>query len=206
LTIAIHGETLTPRLDSDDRRLIERCLRGDAHAQRELFRRERVRVRARLRQLLGHDRDVDDLVQDVFLAVFRGLRAFRGDSSLATWIDRCTVRAAFARLRRERARPRFEGSAEDTAAVTERTERLVLAREALARLQEILGRVRGENRRAFALHAIEGYPVAEVAAIMQSTVLAIKARARRARRYVEGEAELDPALTEYVPPARRRAL
>ncbi len=185
-------------LAPDDRQLVARCLAGDRAAQRRLFEREKRPVYATLFRILGPNPQIDDLLQDVFLSVFRGLHTFRGESSLSTWIDRCAVRKAFAYIRSERGRHPLELVAENVANNDPSAERRALAREATRRLYDTLKRLEPNQRLAFTLHAIDGRPIAEVAELMQASVVATKARAWRARRFVEKQAKSDPVLAEYL--------
>jgi RNA polymerase sigma-70 factor, ECF subfamily len=183
---------------SDDREFVARCVAGDRAAQRRLFDREKRQVYATLFRVLGSNQQLDDLLQDVFLSVFRGLHTFRGESSLSTWIDRCTVRTAFAHIRSKRGRNHLELVAENVAASDPSAERRTLAREATRRLYDALDRLEPKHRLAFTLHAIDGRPIAEVAELMGSSVVATKARVWRARRSVEKRAKADPTLAEYL--------
>src|SRR3954466_3018110 len=83
----------------DDGALIAACIAGDVAAQRSLFRREFARVNATVYRIVGSPRDADDLVQETFIGVFRGLPRFRAESKLSTWIDRIAVRVVFHHLR-----------------------------------------------------------------------------------------------------------
>jgi len=89
-------ERPTPEVEAE---LVAACLKGDVAAQRALFRREYPRVNATIYRILGPTREVDDLVQETFIAAFRGLAKFRGESRLSTWIDRIAVRVAFDHVR-----------------------------------------------------------------------------------------------------------
>ena len=88
--------TLPSTARNADLELAKSCCAGDARAQRDLFHREKRRVHATLYRVLGSNADIDDLVQEAFLEIFRGLGAFRGEASLATWINRVVVRVAYA--------------------------------------------------------------------------------------------------------------
>src|SRR3954466_10257807 len=79
----------------EDVLLVDRCLTGEPAATRELFRRHRNRVHACLFRVLGSNRDMDDLLQEAFLQVFQSLRGWRAEASLATWVDRVSVRVAY---------------------------------------------------------------------------------------------------------------
>jgi RNA polymerase sigma-70 factor (ECF subfamily) len=185
-------------LPIDDRELVAHCIAGNRSLQRRLFEREKRRVQATLFRILGSNQHVDDLLQDIFIAVFRGLATFRGESSLSTWIDRCAVRAAFAHLRSKRGRHHLELVPEEMPADAPSAERLALAREATRHLYETLEQLEPKQRLAFTLHAIDDRPLSEVAALMGATVMATKARVWRARRYLEKRALVDPVLVDYV--------
>src|SRR4051794_3450450 len=114
----------------EDLRLAARCLAGERAAQRELFHAHRRRVHATLYRILGSNEWMDDLVQDAFVTIFRSLKVFRGEASLAAWVDRCPVRVAYAALTEKRARPRKLELVNDVAANDPSAEDRMLAREA----------------------------------------------------------------------------
>jgi len=185
----------------DDADIVARCIAGEPAAQRRLFDREHARVHATLYRILGSNQAIDDVLQETFLAVFRALHTFRGDASLRTWIDRCAVHAAFAHLRAGRRR-HLELVPESVESTDASAERRVLAREAARRLYATLDNLDAKQRLAFALHAIDGRPLQEVAKLMDATLVATKARVWRARRYVEKRAKVDPVLAEYLEGAK----
>jgi RNA polymerase sigma factor (sigma-70 family) len=184
---------------SEDLALARRCVEGDRFAQRALYDRERRRVHATLYRVLGSNRQIEDALQEVFLQVFRSIESFRGDASLRTWIDRCSVRVAYATLAKRRASrgPELE-LVHDVPAGDPDAERIALAREATRRLYSVLDRLEDKQRVAFTLHAIEGLPLADVASAMDATVVATKTRVFRARHFVEGAAKKDALLAAFV--------
>jgi RNA polymerase sigma-70 factor (ECF subfamily) len=74
--------------DFDERELIERCRAGDDSAFGELVDRYKNLVYAIVCRMLPDRSLADDLAQDVFVKVHRGLPYFRGDARLSTWIYR----------------------------------------------------------------------------------------------------------------------
>src|SRR3954470_55665 len=74
--------------DFDERALIERCRAGDDIAFSELVDRYKNLVFAIVSRMVGDRTQADDLAQEVFLKVHRGLPYFRGDARLSTWIYR----------------------------------------------------------------------------------------------------------------------
>lgn len=187
----------------DDHLLVERCVAGDRAAQRQLFDREKRRVHATLFRILGPNPHIDDLLQDVFLSVFRALHTFRGEAALSTWIDRCAVRAAFGHMRSRRTGYPLELVADNVASDDPSAERRALAREATRRLYAVLDGLDPKQRLAFTLYAVDERRIQEVAELMGATVVATKARVWRARRYLEKRAKADPILSEYLASAMK---
>ena len=184
---------------SQDLALAKRCVEGDRAAQRELYEKEKKRVHATLFRIFGSNRHVDDAIQDVFIQVFRSLENFRGEATLRTWIDRCTVRVAYAHIGKRRARgPELELVHDTAQAGDPDAERVALAREATRRLYAVLDRLEDKQRMAFTLHVIEGMPMADVASAMEATVVATKTRVFRARHFVESAARKDALLKSFV--------
>ncbi len=182
---------------ADDSQLIAACIAGDVAAQRTLFRREYARVNATVYRVLGNARDADDLVQETFIAVFRGLPRFRGDSKLATWIDRIAVRVVCQHLSARKPTVPLDviGDVEDHAGATDAQ---VHARDGLRRLYAALAQLTLEQRTAFALYAIDGRSIAEVAKLTGVTQVTAKLRIWRARKELARRAARDPVLAELV--------
>ena len=88
-------------MDDDD--LVARVAAGDDTALRELFGRHAPMLAVRLRAVLPAG-DVEDVLQETFLAVHSGLPRFRGEARLSTWVHRIAIRSAI-RIRARR-RPR----------------------------------------------------------------------------------------------------
>lgn len=182
----------------EDLTLATRCVEGDRLAQRALYEAEKRRVHAKLYRIFGSNRQIDDVIQEVFIQVFRSLRGFRGESSLATWIDRCAVRVAFAHLSRGRRHRPDLALVEDLPSGDPSGEQRALAREGARHLYATLDRLDAKQRIAFTLHELEGHSLAEVAACMEATLVATKARVFRARQRIEIAARKDPVLANFV--------
>lgn len=193
------GLEIVPRPSyDDDRELVAACLRGDRVAERALFRREYSRINATVYRIVGATRETDDLVQETFIAVFRALPRFRHESKLSTWIDRIAVRVVFHNLTARRrgnvplesiAEPEDGGGSLDSRAQ---------AREGLRRLYGALADLKPEARMAFALYAIDGRSINEVAELTETTRITAKTRIWRARKEIERKAAKDPVLAGYL--------
>ncbi len=181
----------------EDLELVKRCVAGDRQAQRTLFARERKHVHWTLFRILGNSQHLEDLIQDAFLEVFRSLNTFRGESLLSTWVERCTVRVAYAYFRRKALVPRLE-PVHDIVNGAPSAEQRVIHREAARRLYALLDRLEPSQRIAYTLHELDDKPLKEVANLMQASLVTTKVRVFRARRNIERRAQKDPLLSEFV--------
>ena len=192
----------TPAIAEDDLALARRCASGDTAAQRQLFREQRMRVHRTLYRILGSNREMEDLIQDVFIEVFRSLERFRGEAKLSTWIARITTRVAMAHIGRRKPAVQSLETVPEVPAREPSADTVAEAREAAERLYRALDRVDAVHRIAFSLHVIEGLPLREVAEVMEASLVATKSRVWRARRELERRASRDPLLAGFVAAGR----
>ena len=82
----------------DERSLVEACLAGRPGAFDLIVERHRRAVYQLCYRFVSNHEDASDLSQDVFLRAYRGLRSFRGQSSLATWLYRIGVNVCLNRV------------------------------------------------------------------------------------------------------------
>src|SRR5688572_25347561 len=85
----------------DDARLVARFQRGDEDAFDELVERHRRRIFSLVCRL-ATPAEADDLAQEVFIAAYKALPSFRGDSTFSTWLYRISVHVCSHHLRRRR--------------------------------------------------------------------------------------------------------
>ncbi|MEO7735793.1 MAG: RNA polymerase sigma factor [Kofleriaceae bacterium] len=181
-----------------DLELARRAASGDRAAQRQVFLEQRAHVHRALYRILGSNREIEDLVQDAFIEIFRALGSFRGTSSLGRWCQTIAVRIAYLAISRRRAPTVDLALVDDGLANDVDVRRTVQMREAARRLYAALDRIEPKQRIAFALAAIDGRPLAEVAQLTGSTMFAIKTRLWRARRELMALAARDAVLSAYL--------
>jgi len=173
--------------------------KGDDRAFDVLMERYQGRV-YRLACRLGHETDAADVVQDVFLQIYRHLRGFRGDARFSTWLYRIAANVCLMRRRAHARRPteslnpflpQFDSRGahaqppayfEETMRIEERLDREILAaaaRSALARLPALY-------RHAFVLRDLEELTTDEVAEILRVKPATVRQRVHRARLLLRG--------------------
>jgi RNA polymerase sigma-70 factor (ECF subfamily) len=155
--------------------LIAACLDGEAGAFDLLVERHRRAIYQLCYRFSGNHEDASDLSQDVFLRAFRGLRSFRGQSSLATWLYRIGVNVCLNRAsaKKPESEPIDERQHVDTRGETApermlRDERALRVRAAIARLPR-------KQRAALILRMYQELSHQEIAQALGSSVGAVKA-------------------------------
>jgi len=183
-----------------DAELLARHVDGDPDAFGELVNRHRDRLWAVALRTLGQPEDAADALQDALLSAYRGAAGFRGGSAVTTWMHRIVVNACLDLARRRAVRP-TEPLLVDPS--SERPGRDTVAdRETSLAVLAALRTLPPEQAAAVVLVDIEGYPVNEVAEMLQIPSGTVKSRCARARaRLAEQLCDLDPrrALTDTAP-------
>jgi RNA polymerase sigma-70 factor (ECF subfamily) len=172
---------------AEDARLVAAAEAGDRGAFDSLYRRHLDPVYARLTRLIGPVPERDDLVQQIFLDVYRALGRFRGDATFTTFLHRIVLNVAYEHLERRRRGPgRHEPldarQLETLIAPGVSPEQRAREREELRRLFARLDRLSPKLRAAFVLVAVECLPLDEAAALLNATPTAVKQRVSEARR------------------------
>jgi RNA polymerase sigma-70 factor, ECF subfamily len=170
------------------RAVLAACRRGDPRAFEEVIRATHRQVYTQALRLVRDRQDAEDVAQEAYLRVFRGLAGFRGDAQFETWLYRIVANAAITHLRR---RGRFGDVMADP-----EDERLglppveptsadrALDRQALAHALESLP----EPTRAIVLMKdVYGLSCREIGDMVGSSEGAIKVRLHRARRRLKDE-------------------
>jgi RNA polymerase sigma-70 factor, ECF subfamily len=166
----------------DDDALIAAVAGGDDTALRELFSRHAPWLAARLRAVLPAA-DVEDVLQESFLAVWRGARGYRPEGAAGGWLWGIARRQAAQWLRRRgRALSLVQALEQAGPPVAEDPAQIAVTRAELAVAVEALGPPGVPERDVWRLVYVEDRPVAEVAELMGVPPGTVKSRAHRARR------------------------
>ncbi len=82
--------------------LVTACLNDDRLAQKKLYDKYKKAMYSLSYRITGDFEAANDVLQDAFVKVFRGLPKFRGESTLGAWIKTIVVRTAYSYLRKEK--------------------------------------------------------------------------------------------------------
>ncbi|MCH7725731.1 MAG: RNA polymerase sigma factor [Planctomycetes bacterium] len=155
--------------------LISRCLTGDRDAQRELYEQYHRSVYRMVARMVGHAQ-ADDVTQDVFVKVFRGLRGFRGTSEFSTWLYRIAINECL----RQRGSgglppsPLHEEPIDPTGEPGQQLEQAELLERALNRLDAQL-------RAVFLLRELEGLTYDQIASVLEIPPGTVASQLNRAK-------------------------
>jgi RNA polymerase sigma-70 factor (ECF subfamily) len=167
----------------NERELVDRCRRGDERAFQELVDRYKDLVFALIARTAPDRSRAEDLAQDVFLRVHRGLPYFRGEARLSTWIYRIVANVCA----QEQARPwplRRAVPLDDVAArgATASADRRFGDFELRDRLEKAIARLPANYRLLIAAHYLDGVQYEELAAAMQLPLGTVKTHLFRAKQ------------------------
>jgi RNA polymerase sigma-70 factor (ECF subfamily) len=173
---------------------------GDHEAFEAIFRQHVSRVYRQAFKLIGNEAETEEVVQEVFLAVHKKVKAFRGESAFSTWLYRLTTNVALSRLRkRKRTKevllddylPRFQEDGHHEVRPVfnwgneldlrlEKKELHQLIREALEELPPV-------DKAVIVLSDLEGISNREIGESLALSIPAVKARLHRARLFLRGK-------------------
>ncbi len=195
-------QPLDARNDRSDSVLLDAARQGDYDAFEELVRRYRDRIFRLAHGMTKTTAEAQEVVQDTFLSLFRGLHSYRGQSTVASWIYRIAANSALMRLRRGRRHALV--SIEDRPSAwyddgkrwivppgewSRTPDEKLLTRELGSRLDAAIGRLPEQYRVVLLLRDVEGLDITNVAETLGLTVPTVKSRLHRARLFVRAELE-----------------
>lgn len=170
--------------------LLLRAARGDEDAVRALYREHVSRVHRHVSRVLGQrDAEVEDVVQQVFLAALDGAAAFEGRSRLATWLLGIATRRALDEARARSRRERW-GRVRERVGMGRGAARPDTRLAALSEAERALAALTADQRTAFLLVEVEGHTLAEASEMIGAGISTVHARIKAARK------RLDTALAQ----------
>ncbi len=177
---------MSERVPNEDEVQLVEALRGGERVTREaafcrLFALYRRPVFALCHGLTGNRQDAEDATQEVFVGVLRGIRGFRGQARLKTWIYRIALRQAL-RMRDQRRRRDNATAALRQPPPLMRQAQPEFTAEELARALDCLS---AAHRSVLVLAALEGMTSREIAEVLGIKEGTVWSRLHTARRQVE---------------------
>ena len=203
---ALSGSYSLPMLPDAEKFLLDQARAGDEQAFAQLVEAHSEKIISLAWRLTGQRADAEELAQEAFLRLFRSLAAFRGESSVGTWLYRTATRLAIDHLRREKLKRKiffFRGNDADqpdpvelAVDPTASPQEQLLARETAGRMQQQLDRLPPRQKAVFVLRHMEGLSLKEIAATLGLEEGTVKAHLHRAvaqfRKEFQAAKEVSP--------------
>jgi RNA polymerase sigma-70 factor (ECF subfamily) len=173
--------------------LIERVLKGDDEAFRELVHPCEHAVFMATQVILNNEADAEDAAQEAVLKAFTNLAKFRGDSKFGTWLIRIATNEALMKLRKQRHQKLHDSLDEqrdgeegeyvprDFADWREIPSEALQKKELRQALSAALASLTPKHREVFVLRDVQHFSVAETAELLGIRESAVKTRLMRAR-------------------------
>ncbi len=174
-------------MKDSDREIVEAIIAGDTAAFEELYRQNFRRMYAFAIRKLGDRAEAEDVVQEVFSAVYTCVERFEGKSDLVVWIYGIARNIIHNRLRRRGAvrLVSFEDLPPDLGPVDEGPGARTEARQTLGRVQAAIEQLPGEQRRILELRHGRSMAIRKIAEVTGRSEDAIKSSLYRARRSLQ---------------------
>ena len=164
-----------PLAEWDDHRLVGACLAGRIEAFDVVVTRHQRAVYQLCFRFVRRHEDAADLTQDVFLRAYRGLRRFRGDANLRTWLYRIGVNVCLNHVSARRApETTLDAAPPLVAAGQDPSAALARSRDG-ARVQAAVARLPRKQRATLILRVYQDLSHREIAVALGTTVGAAKA-------------------------------
>jgi RNA polymerase sigma-70 factor (ECF subfamily) len=181
-----------------DAALAHALAEGQAPAAAAAWDRFAQVIRSLLWKALGPGAEIDDLLQDVFITLFRRARDLRDPNALGSFVVGIAVRTARSELRRRRVRRWVSLTADGSLPDVEIPHKDFSGRAAVRKLYGILDELDSEARLAFVLRHAEGLELTEIATALDCSLATVKRRLAKASERVLVRSKRDPDLAQWV--------
>jgi len=177
--------------------LIIKIKAGDMSAFNALVQLYQKMVINTCYRFLLNQEDAEDTAQEVFIEVYQSINSFRQDARLSTWIYRIAVTKSLDEIKKRNRKKRITSvgkilgieSIVHWIAGGESPDKHIYQTEKLNEIMQALNTLPDSQRVAFTLSKIDGYTNAEIAEIMNTTLLAVESLVSRAKKKVSAELE-----------------
>ena len=165
--------------------LIRAAQSGDESAFNTIIRACKGRLLGMASRYVQSAPELDELGQDIFVHIWKGLRSYRFDAPFPNWVSRVAVNTCLSHIKRRRRRWSLFVSPDEPDALERVADRSIEAeghaRDAVERIRPALESLKPKDRLIITLLHIEERPVAEIAELTGWSESNVKVRALRAR-------------------------
>jgi len=168
-------------VELDDATLVARARDGDVPAYEQLVLRYQGQMFRLAMRMLASRGDAEDVVQDVFLAVWRRLGQLQEDAAFVGWLYRMTTNRCLNVIRSRRPMADVDLTERESSTPGSRPERTAEVDAQMTALTSALVQLTGEQRACWLLREVHGRSYEEIAEVLGTTSTAVRGRIARAR-------------------------
>ena len=183
-------------MNHEETEMISRCQQGDQEALKQIYDKYHKKVYRIAYGVVRQREDALDIVQEVFIKLFRSIKNFKGRSHFYTYLYRMVMNTAIDHSRK--VGKRFiqsldeEGSFEPSDGVEKGPERILLQKELEERVKLAMDKLPAEQKAAIIFRDVEGLSYQEMAEAMGCSIGTVMSRLHYGRKRMQG------LLKDYV--------
>jgi len=176
-------------VDHEENEMISRCQQGDQEASKEIFDKYNKKVYRIAYGVVRQREEALDIVQEVFIKLFRSIKNFKGKSHFYTYLYRMVMNTAIDHARKTG--KQFissldeEGSFEPSDELEKGPERILLQKELEERVKLAMEKLSAEQRAALIFRDVEGLSYQEMAEAMGCSIGTVMSRLHYGRKRVQ---------------------
>jgi len=183
-------------VNHEETELISRCQQGDQEALKEIFEKYQKKVYRIAYGVVRQREEALDIVQEVFIKLFRSIKNFKGRSHFYTYLYRMVMNTAIDHARKTGKQPISsldqEGSFQPSDETEKGPERILLHKELEGRVKRAMGQLPAEQRAALVYREVEGLSYQEMAEAMGCSIGTVMSRLHYGRK------RMQELLKDYV--------
>lgn len=174
-----------------DKQLVADFLAGSVESYEQLMQRYETNVYNLAMRLTRNPEDAEEVLNDVFITVYRKIDSFQGKSAFSSWLYRVTVNSAYMKLRKRKQKQTISledlapavraAHLEDDRGCTRRSDEVIMNNELRTVLQKSINKLPDQYRAVFILRDVDGLSNQEVAEVLNLSIPAVKSRLHRSR-------------------------
>lgn len=171
----------------DRESLIQKCIQGEALAQRRLFDSLAPKMLSVCLRYLGNKEEAEDVCQMSFVKLYNSLKDYNNEGSFDGWVRRIFVNTCLDQLRKNK-KTKYDVSMDDVDYRLEKND-FILERMEATDLMKIVEQMPTGYRTVFNLFVVEGYSHKEIAEKLEITENTSKSQFKRARTHLMNSLE-----------------
>ncbi len=182
-------------MNHDETELISRCQQGDPDALEEIFDQYHKKVYRIAYGVVRQREEALDIVQEVFIKLYRSIRFFKGQSKFYTYLYRMAMNTAIDHAREMRRSPfssldGMEGF-QPSDGVEKRPDSILLRKELEEKVKRVLEKLPNDQRMALIFREIEGLSYQEISETMGCSIGTVMSRLHYARKRIQELLKID---------------